>query len=352
MSDRGRGDPEIVRADDLPAFGELCPDVSVHPRDRLGDRDRLQPCEQVLDERAAARAASPGRAVHAVQQLAYRDDADRALLVAEQAIDLRRTGTVLEVDQQVGVDQDGHNGSGGATVLRSARSSPANSSSGAGAVAISSRNRSADSSRVFGGVIVATGAPARVTSTSSPAATRFKTSEKLRAASVAVIRDTTRVYQINQIPSDQAERQRARKSLDRPVRSRRPRERDFRVWDPVKVRAVAKRNGAARGHRDRRRAPRAVAGRETAGGLDEEVERTEAQRLADDGWVEWGGELIWAVGFTSGGAPYGLRVSDFDPADLQAMGLDVAVLDDAGLATAEPSIDESDGWLRDDDVPF
>ena len=86
--------------------------------------------------------------------------------------------------------------------------------------------------------------------------------------------------------------------------------------------------------------------------LDEEVERTEAQRLADDGWVEWGGELIWAVGFTSGGAPYGLRVSDFDPADLQAMGLDVAVLDDAGLATAESSIDESDDRLRDDDVPF
>lgn len=40
----------------------------------------------------------------------------------------------------------------------------------------------------------------------------------------------------------------------------------------------------------------------------------------DDGWVEWGGELIWAVGFTEGGAPYGLRVSDFDPADLEAMG--------------------------------
>lgn len=41
----------------------------------------------------------------------------------------------------------------------------------------------------------------------------------------------------------------------------------------------------------------------------------------DDGWVEWVGELIWAVGFTDGGAPFGLRVSDFDPADLEAMGL-------------------------------
>jgi hypothetical protein len=74
--------------------------------------------------------------------------------------------------------------------------------------------------------------------------------------------------------------------------------------------------------------------------------------LAAIGWVEWGGELIWAVGFTSGGAPYGLRVCDFDPADLQAIGLHVAAVDDAGLATAESSIDESDDWLRDDDVPF
>ena len=76
------------------------------------------------------------------------------------------------------------------------------------------------------------------------------------------------------------------------------------------------------------------------------------QRLADEGWVEWGGELIWAVGFTSGGAPYGLRVSDFDPADLQAMGLHIAAADDAGLATAESAIDESDHWPRDGDCPF
>jgi hypothetical protein len=34
------------------------------------------------------------------------------------------------------------------------------------------------------------------------------------------------------------------------------------------------------------------------------------------------------------------------------MGLDVAALDDAGLASAGPLIDESDGWLRDEDVPF
>src|SRR5437588_4490829 len=153
----------------------------------------------MLNERAASRPASPSRAMHTMQELADRNDTDRALLFAEQPIDLRRTDTVLEVDQQVGVNQEGHEGSGGATVLRSSRRSAANSSSGGGAVSISSRNRSADNSRVFGGVIVATGAPARVTSTSSPAATRLSTSEKERAASVAVIRDTTPAYQINQI---------------------------------------------------------------------------------------------------------------------------------------------------------
>ena len=115
---------------------------------------------------------------------------------------------------------------------------------------------------------------------------------------------------------------------------------------------MAKRNGAtrkssrssARSRRDRRsRAP----GRR---GLGEQLERTQ---LADSGWIESGGELIWAVGFTSGGAPYGLRVCDFDRADLEAMGLDVAALEDAGqLATAQSRIQQSSGWLPDDDVPF
>ena len=117
---------------------------------------------------------------------------------------------------------------------------------------------------------------------------------------------------------------------------------------------MAKRNGgAARGSSGSpARSKRRRGSRNGRRRHDQEVERTDARRLADDGWVEWGGELIWAVGFTSGGAPYGLRVSDFDPADLQAMGLDVAARDDGGLASAEPLIDESDGWLRDDDVAF
>jgi len=67
------------------------------------------------------------------------------------------------------------------------------------------------------------------------------------------------------------------------------------------------------------------------------------------GWIEWGGELIWAVGFTSGGAPFGLRACEFDPADLWAMGLDVAGVGDAELASGESWIDEPDA-RQDGDV--
>src|SRR5437764_452521 len=48
----------------------------------------------------------------------------------------------------------------------------------------------------------------------------------------------------------------------------------------------------------------------------------------------------------------GLRVCGFGAADLEAMGLDGAVVDDTGPAAAESWIDESDERLRDDDVPF
>ena len=103
----------------------------------------------------------------------------------------------------------------------------------------------------------------------------------------------------------------------------------------------------ARSRRDRGSRNRA------RGRRGDELEGAEAQRSADDGWIEWGGELIWVVGYTSGGAPYGLRVCDFDRADLETMGLDVAALENAGLlSAAESSIDQSNGWLRDDDVPF
>ena len=118
---------------------------------------------------------------------------------------------------------------------------------------------------------------------------------------------------------------------------------------------MAKRTGATRkssGSRARSKRDRGSRNRARRQRGDE-LEPTDAQRLPEDCWIDWGGELIWVVGYTSGGAPYGLRVCDFDRADLEMMGLDVAALEDAGLlSTAESSIDESNAWLRDDDVPF
>ncbi len=35
-----------------------------------------------------------------------------------------------------------------------------------------------------------------------------------------------------------------------------------------------------------------------------------------DGWIEWGGQLMCVAGFTSGGAPFGLRVDEFPEEDL------------------------------------
>jgi hypothetical protein len=117
-------------------------------------------------------------------------------------------------------------------------------------------------------------------------------------------------------------------------------------WRSETARHASRRDPGAR---SKRRGSRAGARR----GRGEQLERTQAQRIADAGWIEWGGELTWAVGFTSGGAPYGLRVCDFDRADLEAMGLDVPALEAAGqLATAETPAQESNGWLADDDVPF
>jgi hypothetical protein len=71
------------------------------------------------------------------------------------------------------------------------------------------------------------------------------------------------------------------------------------------------------------------------------------------GWIEWGGELIWVAGSVSGGAPYGLRVCDFDRADLDAIGLDVKAPEAAGrLATPRSALYPSNDALGDGDGPF
>lgn len=77
---------------------------------------------------------------------------------------MRRRLAALELDQQIGVDQEGHGSPGAPTLSRAACTSAAAPAYGE------------------------SGAPLRVTSTTSPEATRLSTSEKLRAASVAVMR--------------------------------------------------------------------------------------------------------------------------------------------------------------------
>jgi hypothetical protein len=136
--------------------------------------------------------------VDAVEELAHGDDADRPVLVVDERLD--RPGTALALDEQVRVDQDGQGFSGTPASRRIRRRSSANPSSTWGSDLSKVRSLLAGSTRTRGGASTATGAPFRTISISSPAATRLRTSEKLRAASVALRRTTSRAYQIN--PTD------------------------------------------------------------------------------------------------------------------------------------------------------
>ena len=99
-----------------------------------------------------------------------------------------------------------------------------------------------------------------------------------------------------------------------------------------------------------RRAPGPMSCRRGAGGkvrarLGPADQPSAAGLLAQLGWVDWGGELIWAVGFTAGGAPFGLRAEEFTPQestrDGRRLGCHVVGDDDELRA---------DGWLTEDDV--
>ncbi len=181
-----RGDPEVVTSDYFAPRRESGPDLRVHTRDGLRDRNGLELRKQMLNVSAASRPSGTAGAMNPVQQLAHRDHADRPLFVADDFVD---HGTrALTGDEQVGIDQDGQGLSGGPTSARIARRSSAKSGSSGGAASRSSRNCAALTSRILGGAITATDAPARVTSISSPAETRLRTSENRRATSVALSR--------------------------------------------------------------------------------------------------------------------------------------------------------------------
>ena len=189
-----------MRADPLAPPAEIRPHLSMNARDDLGDRNWLEPGEQVLDECAPPRSLRSSCPMDAVQQLADRDHADGARFVAYLCFEYGGGLGPFPLDQQAGIDQDGQGLSGTAPAsLRIRRTSSARSSSTGGAVARSSLKRAAETRRARGVVITATGAPARVTSISSPWATRFNTSEKLRATSVAVRRTMLSEYPINLI---------------------------------------------------------------------------------------------------------------------------------------------------------
>jgi len=194
------GDPKVVRADPLAPPAEIGPHLGMNARDGLGDRNWLEPGEQMLDECAPPRSLRTSRPMDAVQQLADRDHADGALFVAYERFECGGGFGPLPLDQQAGIDQDGQGLSGTVPAsLRIRRTSSAKSSSTGGAVARSSLKRAAETRRARGVVITATGAPARVTSISSPWAMRFNTAEKLRATSVAVRRTMPSEYPINLI---------------------------------------------------------------------------------------------------------------------------------------------------------
>lgn len=198
VGERGGRDPEVVRPDDGSVRSELRPGISMHPCHRFRDRHGVELVEDLLDRGVPCDPLAWRCAAHALEELAHRDDADQAVLVTSDRLDSETAALVL--DEDAGVDQDGQGDSGGPTLRCASVTSRANLSSTGGSEAISSRNRSADTNRVFrGGPITATVAPLRVISISSPSAIRFRTAEKERATSVAVIRVTSQVYRINQI---------------------------------------------------------------------------------------------------------------------------------------------------------
>ena len=68
--------------------------------------------------------------------------------------------------------------------------------------------------------------------------------------------------------------------------------------------------------------------------------------------VEWGGQLIWAAGFTSGGAPYGITLEELresTTADAEARGADWArakrLLRDLLVRRAGTTADIDIGWV-------
>jgi hypothetical protein len=76
----------------------------MHTCYRLGDRDRFEARDDVLDKRSASGTHACMRAKYTVQQLADRDDADGAFFLPEHTLEVEGIRTSLQIDQQIGVD--------------------------------------------------------------------------------------------------------------------------------------------------------------------------------------------------------------------------------------------------------
>jgi hypothetical protein len=79
-----------------------------------------------------------------------------------------------------------------------------------------------------------------------------------------------------------------------------------------------------------------------------EIDGVETDAWAESGWVEWGGELVWAVEFAAGGAPIGLAASDFNFADLHALGLDADAV--ALMKPGDQGVGGLDVWFEEVDA--
>jgi aminoglycoside phosphotransferase (APT) family kinase protein len=76
-------------------------------------------------------------------------------------------------------------------------------------------------------------------------------------------------------------------------------------------------------------------------------------RLEGEDWVEWGDQRIWAAGFTSGGAPYGLteeEMRESSAAEGEARGADWArakrLLEQFLANRSGPAVDIEIGWVK------
>src|SRR6266540_2807489 len=181
----GRGrDPQVVRIDRSSGLGQGGRRPCVRSGDGDVHRQRGDYAHQGLDIRRPCLGPRADRTFDTVEQLSHRHRGDRVLLVRIDEI-LEPEPSSLDGPEDGGVDQDGHGSRGAVVTSRSFPTSSPNRSSGWGRRSTSSRSADPRTMARRGGLTTATTCPWRSISTVSPAATRVRSAEKPRLASVA-----------------------------------------------------------------------------------------------------------------------------------------------------------------------